>query len=217
MECPAVLGGIRYTTKSQVKARAQAILRAYAPGTSVSNADDYNFLLDLIDWHPNRAAKVGAGVRRFEVRRNAGMPSAGFFVVRVDGTDTDFSYNECITPSSHRGKVIKALRYAIIDQVMEVADLAFAGGGPVRCAITGAPLHQRSEAHVDHEDPTFIELATAFAESVGGFEVIAYTDVNGIAGTRLTDASQADQWRAYHHANAKLRVVSVQANLTRGK
>ena len=217
MDAPVVLGGIRYGTKSQVKVRAQAILRTYTPGARVSNKDDHNFLLDLIEWHPNRAAKVGAGVRRFEVRRNTGMPSVGFFVVRIDGTDTDFSYNECISPSSHRGKVIKAMRYAIIDQVMGVADSAFADGGPVRCAITGRPLHHRSEAHVDHEDPTFIELATAFAESVGGFEVIEYTDVNGIAGTRLTNESQADRWRAYHHANAKLRVVSVQANLTRGK
>lgn len=70
-------------------------------------------------------------------------------------------------------------------------------------------------AHVDHHEPTFVELADMFIEICGGvgqFELIPCED--GI-GRRLHDVGQAERWLDFHHESAQLRVISDQANLRR--
>jgi len=63
-------------------------------------------LLSLLQYHPRAADKIGSGVLAFDVDMapripGANVPTRCFWVVRVDGSRTDFSYIKCL---DHAGK-----------------------------------------------------------------------------------------------------------------
>lgn len=71
--------------------------------------DDHVFLVGLLELHPRAAQKVGTGVKTFEVRSFAG--GLHFLVVRVDGSQTDFSFLKCFNTPSHEQQVKRALSW----------------------------------------------------------------------------------------------------------
>jgi hypothetical protein len=92
---PVVVGDRRFSSKKAAQEFVQGILRSYQPGQRISGAHAA-FLRDLIELHPERDAKVGGGIAGFTVERNEG--SNGFWLTRVDGTRTDWSFLSCLTP-----------------------------------------------------------------------------------------------------------------------
>jgi hypothetical protein len=105
------------------------------------------------------------------------------------------------------------MRREISNQVYEFAEHAYSSGGPVRCAVTGN-IVGRDEAHVDHSSPTFLELAEQFTVQQGGWDRIAIVHADRSIGVQLSNADQAKAWRDYHRHSAKLRIVSIEANLS---
>ncbi|GLC48648.1 hypothetical protein PLESTB_000121300 [Pleodorina starrii] len=73
-------------------------LLSTAPMDTDMNEYEYRILLDLIQkGHPSAAAKIGGGLRAFQVRHfNAETDSRAFFAIRKDGTLEDFSYVKCL-------------------------------------------------------------------------------------------------------------------------
>jgi hypothetical protein len=59
------------------------------------SGDDHAFLLELLKKHPHAAEKVGAGVKHFTVE-NAKGGTRCFYVTRVDGSRSDFSFMKCL-------------------------------------------------------------------------------------------------------------------------
>ncbi|MEW2375988.1 hypothetical protein AB0883_07765 [Micromonospora sp. NPDC047812] len=98
--------------------------------------------------------------------------------------------------------------------VIAVVERAFAKQKTATCALTGIPLVSRQEAHVDHAQPTFLDLATAFAEHAGGWDTVQVASGDGVIGTQMADDQQREAWCAFHAERANLRVVSIQANLS---
>ncbi|KNA14745.1 hypothetical protein SOVF_104140 [Spinacia oleracea] len=60
--------------------------------------DDQTYLIDnILNYHPDKAAKIGAGVDFITVKKHSNFQeSRCFYVVSTDGKDTDFSYIKCI-------------------------------------------------------------------------------------------------------------------------
>jgi hypothetical protein len=205
-----VIGSESFGTKKAATERVRSILYSYRTGETLTPADTL-FLAALLSRHPEAELKVGAGIASFQVESNG--PTQGFWITRVDGSRTDFSFVACLSPPSHASQVKKAFRYAVTDQVRAFKEAAFAGGGAVACAVTGFALG-REQAHVDHS-PTFQSLLEWFMAERG----ISFADVavnatrDGDTETVLVDDQLASAWSAFHRANAGLRIVSAAANL----
>jgi hypothetical protein len=110
----------------------------------------------------------------------------------------------------------KALRLAVTDDVMRFKTECFGDSEVVRCAMTGE-IVRKDNCHVDHESPTFSEIMQDWlsANHLLEEEIPLVGDEDGAMFAKLADAELADDFRQYHLANAKLRVVSIAANLSR--
>lgn len=205
------IGDHFFASKRDAAEHVRSILYGYRPGETVSS-EHAVFLADLLDAHPDRAAKFGPGVMSFQVEWNMGTP--GFWLTRVDGTRTDFSYIKCLTPPTELARVKAAFRTEVRDQVTNFKFRAFEACPSPACPFTGERL-SFGRCHVDH-DPPFDELLATFA-GLNGLElqhVQLGPSVDGGMWIRLADRRLAGLWHAYHRDNAGLRVVSIRANLS---
>lgn len=211
---PVLVGHRSFALKKDAEDACRELLYRYPPGSRVTSPDDEQFLLDLLDLHPERSDKVGCGVAYFEVRVNPTFTrQRTFYLIRVDQTETDFSFMKCLKPPTHRQLVLGAMRREVANQVYEFAEQTYDADSVVRCAVTGQVI-ERANAHVDHSSPTFLELAEQFIIQYGGWDgfIIAHADRS--IGVQLGDEGQAKEWRDYHRQYANLRVVSIEANLS---
>ncbi|XP_010916681.1 uncharacterized protein [Elaeis guineensis] len=72
------------------------LLRQWSPNLDI-NEYEHMVLLDLLQkGHPEPEKKIGEGIQAFQVRYQPAWKSRCFFIVRVDGTDDDFSFRKCI-------------------------------------------------------------------------------------------------------------------------
>jgi hypothetical protein len=76
----------------------KTMLNSYSVGQVVSGSDT-NDLHALLERHDEKSEKVGVGISYFKVD-SAPDPYGGkcFWIVRVDGTEIDFSYPHCLEP-----------------------------------------------------------------------------------------------------------------------
>jgi hypothetical protein len=192
----------------EVRERVAASL---AQGGVVDLEDD-DFLRDLVALHPDAENKVGCGIARFEVRQNLGNTD-GFWIIRTDGSETDFSFMKCLYGASHEADVRSAMRYAIMEQMQAARDREFGSALSLVCPVTSAKI-TRETAHIDHESPTFVEIADEFAEQQGGYERIETASTDGAIGRRLVSDDLLAEWKAFHAGRARLRAVSKAANLS---
>ena len=195
--------------KTELCTRAQSIL-----WSGRITPEDESFLHELIDRHPDAARKIGAGIDHFEIRKNPKFPGKVFWLVRVDGTETDFSYRRCVNGAEplHRLQVLSALRAVISDQVIDFKRRALTPDA--RCSLTGAPLNEEN-VHVDH-DPPFIEIARAFFEEVGVETIKLAPSGDGQIGRTLLDPDIARRWADFHRARATLFLTTAKANISKG-
>jgi hypothetical protein len=212
MKKQIVIGDQAFATKKAATEAIRAVLYAYESGATVSDEHDA-FLRGLIALHPESESKVGAGVESFQVQDNAYVNSRGFWLTRVDGTRTDFSFVSCLTPPSREAEAKKAFRTEVRRQLEAFRDRNYKPGQVLFCEVTGEPI-TRETAHVDH-NPTFESLAAAFLAERG----LSMSSVgveptrDGVMENRLADRALAEAWADYHKAHARLRIVSKKANL----
>lgn len=91
---PIEIAGERFETKGDALAYMKAMLNRYRPRSSVI-ATDAVFLAEALKRHPQARAKIGAGVRGFEVR-SADYGTQCFWILRIDQTEERFSYKSCV-------------------------------------------------------------------------------------------------------------------------
>lgn len=208
-----VVDGQVFNTKKSLREKCQDILRRHDPGESLPH-EDQRFLTRLVaTYHPEADLKIGAGISRVRIDRD-GYGYKCFWLDRVDGTTTDFSFNSCITHPSLEKDAKAAFRNAIFPDIQEFKMQRILE--VTHCEYSGVPL-ENVEVHVDHKPPnTFEALLLNFMSSKG----IIWNDVpvnpthDGVAGSWLDDSELESEWRDYHNANAELRLVSKRANLS---
>lgn len=215
------VGGQRFQTKEELRKRVSAMLRAYLPGEQVTGSD-LSVLLDLLTLHPDSGRKIGCGIQAIFVRDNStmGFPGNGFWLVRKDGTQTDFSYRVCIHNglASPRAKLLSACRALASPQTMGffAAAVQQNPSGKVFC-----PLEQRyvdiSEMEVDHEQPLFTELVDLWLASLGmavdKVQIMPHGDQEML--DIIADPVLRQSFVAFHQQHAKLRMITGSANRRR--
>lgn len=214
------VNGETFRTKDSLIAHIRAMLARYRDGQQLDMFDQA-FMLDLLKLHPHHDQKVGCGVSHVFVDSNPIYPgnrSRGFYLVRHDGSRTDFSYKECLSPSSDDNKVFAAMRVAIEPDILAFKNRIFGTASTVRCPVTGEQL-TFTTAHVDHRSPkTFQNLVMMFLRQEGkelaDVEVDETSTYDMMFQDRLADRQLEQRWCMFHNDHADLEVVSKTANLS---
>jgi hypothetical protein len=204
--------------KTYVTGRCREILNASPAGEPISGEWDV-FLREMIGFHPEASFKVGCGVRHFDVHVNS-WGGRTFWLVRLDGTETDFSFVSCVSPPAPRQDFVKACRTAVVPVVLAFKNKVFDNVDSVTCPVTGETV-VRETAHIDHAPPwTFEAIVSAFiAELIAGRGPIDYSSFveptrDGETVTRFIHPETADRFIEFHNARAALRATSRRANLS---
>jgi hypothetical protein len=211
-----------FPSKQDAMTACKTMLARYRNRQTI-NDDDSEFLRALIQRHPEACQKIGAGIKRF-FRAGTGQGTDCFWLERVDGSTTDFSYKSCINA---RGKSIyQEFSEACWQAVREDLDRAkkehFSkhadAEGKVPCDITGERIGWK-EAHLDHKKPmTFQVIVLTFiqADSIDIRPELLSSPGDKQFVTTFADKNVEMRFRAYHHGLAKLRIIKKGLNLSLG-
>lgn len=195
------------------------MLNRYAVGERV-NPDDTLDLLALVQRHPEAAKKIGIGIDHLKVTRTL-EGSNCFYIVRRDGSGTDFSFYSCVAgrAPTRKQEVSEAFREAVKLYIWSKRDNFYQdhsrADGLLPCARTKEWI-RRDEGHIDHMPPmTFEVIVTTFLAGRG----LSYDQVSISRGADnqtkavLMDASIAEQFSEYHKEVATLDFVKFSVNL----
>lgn len=209
-----VINDTPFQTKKSLLERLRAILYDLPPGNDLT-AEQTAFVTDLVEQcHPEAENKLGVGVKRMW-RNVTDHGSVSFFLERLDGTTTDFSFMKCLNPPTPYQIFAKAARTAISQDIFTFRDKAFAAG-PLQCPYTGQSLAPHN-CHIDHEPPkTFASLLELFLseESIDWATIRIRPGKDNSVVKEFEDAGFAAKWRQWHLKNARLRVLSRFGNLS---
>ena len=227
---PVVIGTRNFRTQSGALEHYKTLLHRYQDGQRISDPDDHADLVALIERFDPVLETVGeptkgAGqIAHFERRLNTGTgwSTSGFWVVRLDGTETDFSYIDAAKgkPKGRSQDFYNACRQAVSLDLILAKKLAFSqygdDHGRVECELTGKML-TFEEAHLDHAWPYFSHLVSGFRAARGWSrdipDGIVSSPADGQTTATFLDSTVADAFRAFHHDQVVLRVLSREANL----
>jgi hypothetical protein len=171
----------------------------------------------LLNWHPEAEQKIGVGIAAIEVRPTEfGKNTRGFWLVREDGSETDFSYRKCVdNEQTYRKKFLAACRFAVKDHIAEFKDEFFRVAPVPSCALTGAPIAPEN-SHVDHTPPyTFERIVQAFV-TLNALDMddpaLTLGGQDGVLVPLFSSLIMRDRFVAFHNNFATLRVISPFAN-----
>ena len=218
--------GKSWQTQTAALNHFQTMLARYQDGDAINNLSDHDDLLALVNRYdmiePNQQSKLGVGVERFERRRNQGegFSTPGFWIVREDGTETDFSYVFAVKgqPNSVAKNFYDACRNAVNPALQskkqEQFDRFGDKKGRLRCDITGT-LVTYGEARLRHAKPLFREMVEGFRNErkwqLNQVEKYLTVAEDAQIETKFKDKKNARAFREYHHERAVLHIVSKQA------
>lgn len=166
--------------------------------------DDFAWLVHvLIPRHGSAKVKIGCGITqivfgknsRFTFR-NAKRPPCCMYAKRSDGSITDISWRECLSPSDNRKKVLNALRNAVRPQIKEFReslDLFW------KCQVCGT-VSPDSEVDIDHHPKPFGTLVDEWMASTGrSFETIEVCGEHDLqVGDDIVDDLLRNEWTDFH-------------------
>lgn len=231
MPKPLTIGSLEFRTQSAALSHFQSMLRRHEDGQMVSDPQDHRDLTQLIERFDAALDAVGeplkgdGQIERFERRINRGpsWSSSSFWVVRKDGTATDFSYRSAVTlvVGDRSRDFYGACRASVSRDLAAVKRRAFEQyaneDGLVECELTGE-LISLDDAHLDHAWPYFSQLVAGFRVARGWSREIPQGVVSLPQDAQFEasflDGEVEQAFLAYHHNLAILRIVSKTANLS---
>lgn len=195
----------------------------YAIGAVVTDPYDHDDLLALLQRYDmsrfEGPSKIGAGVDHFETRMNVknGGKNVGFWVVRVDGSETDFSFIRAVNeaPKREQEQLTDACRTAVYADLQSARIAYFAAhsdqSGRVLCELSGEAILERESAF-EYVGRGFSDLVRDFASSQGWSgavpEGVLSAPADAQTTTTFASQSHAAAFRSFHRISARIRVVT---------
>jgi Protein of unknown function (DUF3223) len=209
------IGGMIFPTKSAAMEHFKAMLYRHEIGARIPDPDATE-LSWLLERHPEFRDKLGCGVEYFSIRP-AVYGTRCFEIIRK----SDFSSKSSIdgkAPSALT-EALTALRAEVTEDTLQKKREWFQANadsdGKAACVVTGARI-SIEEAHADHAPPrSFGTLAIAFLEArnINVDRDFVTPPSDNQYQPLLRDRALADEWRAYHHKLALIRIVQKGVNL----
>jgi hypothetical protein len=215
---PIIVNGHPFKTKKALREYIRKIRDSYIDRQHLNEAD-FEFMLDLLNRHERPEIKIGCGVKYIYVKTNEVFKhNREFWLVRIDGSETDFSFEICLKHKTKLQKFKNACRTSVADIVMDFKkDFFDSIGEPSVCPLTGGEMAFRKNSHVDHAPPeTFDKIVQDFI-SLNGLdvnEIELLTAEDGRIRNEMVDKTLEQQFIKFHNERAKLRVISKLANLS---
>lgn len=211
-----IVASERFPTKKALTERVQKLLQATPLLTPISGPDEV-FLRALFQRHPDAAEKIGRGIASIQIELNPPYNKRGFWITRTDGSRTDISYRECVSPANRERDYLLAFRSAVAPDIIAFGNQVFSES-PVLCPITGESL-SLGYSHTDHIPPlTFAALVAEFlrANNLAPADISTSGHGNGECSLEITDAALKQRWIDFHRQHARLRIISPAANMKQG-
>lgn len=220
--------GKTWRNKASAEDYFRQMLKRYNDEDRINNVADIDDLLALLERYDEGIpeGKIGCGVEYFFKRKNTstGWSTSSFWVHRIDGSESDFSFKSAISasPKSESSMFNDACRLAVASDIL-VAKHNFFQNHPeadehgfVPCEVSG-DLITFNTAHIDHVEPTFRQLVNTFRAINGWTDSVTpgvlTTSKDGQFTTSFSDQNVADQFRLLHKNLAVCRVISSRENL----
>lgn len=184
---------------------------------------EHELLLALLERHPDAVQKIGVGVKRF-YRGRTDFPTDCFWLERIDGTATDFSYQTAIKA---KGKSLyqefaEACRAAVREELIDAKGEFFKKHGDkegrVLCELTGEKI-SIYESHIDHAKPMTFEVLVRTFISAKGIEIrrsMLTEPADSQFQTSFVDDDLREEFRRFHKETVNLRIVKSKVNLSLG-
>ncbi len=202
-----------FKTKKQLTEHVRHIIRMLGPG--IVPFEHHELFMWLVERHPEKALKIGHGIKEFQIIQNVLNPKAlGLEIIRIDGSKIDISWLTCIKgkQASPESNLEQAMRSAIRPQIDDFR----IWNSTSTCDLCNQSIN--GPTHVDHIKP-FRDLKQDFLtnEAITLPKPIAFRDMAGSneAGFKDEDILFAEKWINYHKKQATLRVVCAACNLNR--
>lgn len=204
------IGDRSFRTKAEAIKYTRAILHDSPLGDLPE--EHAQFVVALLRRHPRSEQKIGAGIGWIEIRENPPFRARSFWIVRIDRTETDFSYKGCLCPSSSRVSIMSAFRGEVQYQCLAFRDQEFIGKLALQCPITGKDF-ERDECEVDHHPEAFRDLVERFCDGAGlRLEEVRVHEGDGDTFGHLFDRGLARCWQEFHREHATFRVLSAEGH-----
>ena len=97
---PVTLPSYSFESKKAATKYFKTMRRSYKSGETISQQHS-DFLLELLQYHPEAQTKIGVGVKRFYVDKCV-HGTTPFYIERLDGTYVHFSAKKCIDGAAER-------------------------------------------------------------------------------------------------------------------
>jgi hypothetical protein len=164
-------------------------------------------------------SKAGVGIRHFEARENRtnGGVNIGFWVVRVDGSETDFSFISAIREraKSEAEQFSDACREAAFEIVQEAKVGFFDKHGDTKglvpCEVTGEPVYIE-DARLDYAGTGFQDIVWGFRTVQRWTETIPPGIISPPSDTQtmtfFIDVPCRVAFQQYHRQTARMRMVA---------
>jgi len=207
------IAGENFSNQDELAVRAKAILHRL-PRNVPLQGQDFLFVHGLLERHPRAEKKIGVGVKRLWVGTVLfGAP--GFYLMRMDGSTTEFSYKKCVSPNTAPYRdLIRAFRDSVDDKVEEARRNALVNDASAICPFTHEDMRLPGNCHIDHAPPwTFRAIVSHFMRqgklTVDDIHLHGHGDGEMI---RHLSLEMNREWRFFHSERAVLRAVSRRAN-----
>ena len=205
-----ILGGVTFKTKTAARDYVNENIRA-GPERKLEGKH-FLVAIDLITMRNDFEEIEQCGIKEvwvFWLEKNC-KPHWTTKIVRLDGSEEIVGLNSGFNPPSQKVIVMKAMRAEIADQVIEYKQRHFDLRNFAECEESGK-LVSFNECHVDHCGHGFDKLAEDFLKTQD-VETKYLTGAMQADRIKMSDKMVARNWRDYHRAKAKLKVVSIEAH-----
>jgi len=167
-------------TKIYKKKKCQEILK-----NNFISEEDRMFLLELIKNHPNYDLKVGCGISNFFIKKNQ-WNNNGFYIRRLNETETDFSYIQCLKPTTKLQDIKTACRSAIAEDMMKIS----------------------RPGYIAHHETPFIDIFNLWFKDKNINEIELNDTVDNCVVTSFKDKKISEDFRNFHNSIASVKEIT---------
>ena len=207
------LGKLTFKTKKACEDYVRDVLFELGCVSVGDGHPKWSFLNDLINNHPDKAFKIGAGIDYFWIKKNEIGKGYATMIKRTDGSVADFSWRYCCEFKRRlvAEDITRAMRTAITNDINEFKT---SFGYKFTCALCKRQGTNSHEFHADHIHP-FCHIKTEFLSNEPVHPTRCADTLVGATHFHADDTEFEQRWVRFHKNKAQLQILCARCNLSK--